>query len=171
MRLIDAEALKEKVKEGCKRCIHEWNSRCEVCSINAFLRTIDNAPTVEPSLILKDISDEDIEKFKMIYQRATSKGLIITTDRLHGEWIPITTRPATEKEKEEAEELLGYPCDRIFNCKLPDDGQVVLITTTWENVVMDVYVEDGCYFEDHEDMDDVLAWMPLPLAYEKEVAT
>ena len=165
--LISREALKKALGKSTVTIIGYG----EAILLDTANELIDNAPTVKPSLILKDISDEDIEKFKMIYQRATSKGLIITTDRLHGEWIPITTRPATEKEKEEAEELLGYPCDRIFNCKLPDDGQVVLITTTWENVVMDVYVEDGCYFEDHEDMDDVLAWMPLPLAYEKEVAT
>lgn len=47
MRLIDADALKEKVREKCKRCIHEWDGRCEVCLINAFSRTIDNALTVK----------------------------------------------------------------------------------------------------------------------------
>lgn len=118
MKVIDAEALKEKVKEGCKRCIHEWNSRCEVCSINAFLRTIDNAPTVRPSLVLKDMTEEDFENFKVAYQRATSKGLIINTERPHGKWIypyhdTIIGKKRVGKSIKQCSECEAYFCNNI----------------------------------------------------------
>ena len=75
MELIDREALKESFN------IEElyWGRR-----INDI---IDNAPTVRPSFVLKDMTEEDIENFKVAYQRATSKGLIIKTDRPHGKWL------------------------------------------------------------------------------------
>ena len=52
-----------------------------------ILSAIDNAPTVTPSLNLDNITKEDIEKFKTIWQRATSKGLpTFIEDRPQGEW-------------------------------------------------------------------------------------
>lgn len=49
---------------------------------------IDNAPTVNLSLNLDNISDEQIQRFKMIWQRANSKGLrAINEDRQSGHWI------------------------------------------------------------------------------------
>ena len=75
MRQIDADALK---KEFCKDIMGGLN----------WERIIDNAPTVTPSLNLENITEDDVEKFRMIWQRATSKGLlIISEDRPHGEWI------------------------------------------------------------------------------------
>ena len=48
---------------------------------------IDSEPTIITSLNLDNITEEDIEKFKMIWQRANSKGLLtINVDRPHGEW-------------------------------------------------------------------------------------
>lgn len=52
------------------------------------LDLIDNAPTVNLSLNLDNISDEQIQRFKMIWQRANSKGLrAINEDRQSGHWI------------------------------------------------------------------------------------
>ena len=89
----------------------------------------------------------------------------------YSRWIPITSRPMTEEEKEHykthPEYLDGF---RIFNCKLPDDGQEVLISVCG-GVEIDTFVQDandGCYFEGR-DIDDVDAWMPLPLPYKQEV--
>lgn len=50
--------------------------------------SLDNAPPVTPSLILDNITDEDVEKFRMIWQRATGKGLlhVINEERPEGEW-------------------------------------------------------------------------------------
>lgn len=51
---------------------------------------INNAPTVEPSLNLDNITDEEIEKFKIVWQRANSKGLLtISEERPQGEWIEV----------------------------------------------------------------------------------
>lgn len=76
--LISREALKRKfrnVNEG-------------MFQLSRVYELIDNAPAVTPSLNLDNITEEDVEKFKMIWQRATSKGLlVISEDRPHGEWI------------------------------------------------------------------------------------
>lgn len=86
-------------------------------------------------------------------------------------WIPITSRPMTEEEKEHYKTHPEYQDDyRIFNCKLPDDGQEVLISVCG-GVEVDTFVQDandGCYFEGR-DIDDVDAWMPLPEPYKQEV--
>ena len=61
------------------------------------------------------------------------------------------------------------PDDLIFyDCQMPEDGQEVLITTSWGNVCIDTYVQEYGAFEDHEDYEDVVAWMPLPKPFEKE---
>lgn len=82
-------------------------------------------------------------------------------------WIPVTYR-----ELDEENERQLYPnADYIYNCNLPDDGQEVLITTKYRQVVMTTFYndgDDGCYFECYEDWDDVLAWMPLPKPYKVE---
>ena len=79
MRLIDAEAL---LNSGYPTIYHtEFGDEV----INT--EDIKNAPTVRPSILLKDISDEDIENFKLIWQRATSKGILLNPERPHGKWI------------------------------------------------------------------------------------
>ena len=84
------------------------------------------------------------------------------------EWIPMTRRPMTEDEKEHYNEILEYYDDaEVFDCPLPEDGQEVLITVYGETEV-DTFIRDevdGCYFE-YRDIDDVRAWMPLPVPYE-----
>lgn len=86
-------------------------------------------------------------------------------------WIPIKTRPLTNKEKEEYADL-GYSEDSIdsmYDCPLPDDGEEVLITTRYDEVTTDTFYRDeGCYFETYCDKDDVKAWMPLPKPYKAE---
>lgn len=88
-------------------------------------------------------------------------------------WIPITSRPMTEEEKEHYTIHPDYLDEcRIFNCKLPDDGQEVLISV-YGGVEVDTFVKDGndgCYFEGR-DIYDVDAWMPLPQKYQPEIPT
>ncbi len=80
-------------------------------------------------------------------------------------WIPIKTRPLSEKEKE----YFVIDAEFIYDCDLPDDGETVLITDKWGNVDTDTfYRDDGCYFEDYSGEDDVVAWMPLPEGYKAE---
>lgn len=82
-----------------------------------------------------------------------------------GEWIPITYRPMTEEEKEHYSEQIG--CDKedldvMFNCRLPDDGEEVLITVFGE-VETDIFYRDGDWYSfENRDIEDVRAWMPLP---------
>lgn len=86
-------------------------------------------------------------------------------------WIPIKTRPLTNKEKEEYADL-GYSEDSIdsmYDCPLPEDGEEVFITTRYGEVTTDTfYREEGCYFETYCYKDDVKAWMPLPEPYKAE---
>lgn len=78
MRLIDADALKKTFK----------NKGEALFKLSRVRDIINKAPTVTPSLNLDNITEADVEKFKMIWQRATSKGLlVISEDRPHGEWI------------------------------------------------------------------------------------
>lgn len=92
-------------------------------------------------------------------------------EALEQKWIPIKTRPLTDKEKEEYADL-GYSEDSInfmYDCHLPEDGEEVLITTIYDEVRTDTfYRDDGCYFETYCDEDDVKAWMPLPEPYKAE---
>ena len=54
-----------------------------------YATDINRAPTITPTLQLKDITDEDVARFAMIWQRATSKGVILEPERPHGKWIYV----------------------------------------------------------------------------------
>ena len=77
------------------------------------------------------------------------------------EWIPLKM---TIEEKENGDEFWHIEAGR-----LPEEGQEVLITTTYGSVEIDVFEADpaGVYFEDH-DFEDIIAWMPLPEPYKEE---
>jgi hypothetical protein len=83
MRLIDADELK-KCAIPCE--IHN-GALTDMC---VPLYQIDNAPTVEPVTTLKltDLTEEDKKNFILLWQRATSKGLLVEPERPQGEWIP-----------------------------------------------------------------------------------
>lgn len=99
-----------------------------------------------------------------------AKDYILKALEQEPKWIPIKTRPLTDKEKEEYADL-GYSEDSMsfmFDCPLPEDGEEVLITTQYGEVRTDTfYRDDGCYFETYCDEDDVKAWMPLPEPYKE----
>lgn len=83
MRPIEADALKKALDEQMN---FEENCRDSVFGI------IDKAPTIIPSyfLNLNDITEEDIVKFKAMWQRANSKGLlplVIEADPKSGDLI------------------------------------------------------------------------------------
>lgn len=90
-----------------------------------------------------------------------------------GEWIEIKTRPLTEEEKAEyAQEYECYSTEEpafIYDCELPDVEQEVLITTRGGYVEKTLFCNDeyGSYFEQYEDEDNVVAWMPLPYKFVK----
>jgi len=90
------------------------------------------------------------------------------------QWIPVKTRKMTAEEIEElskSNDLID--ADDIdqwcYCCQLPDHAQEVMITTKYGIASTTFYNDNyGAYFEDYEDRDDVLAWMPLPKPYTKE---
>ena len=92
---------------------------------------------------------------------------------LDSQWIPITYRPMDDEEYEAYTRYWGEtPREEctVYSCSMPDDEERVLITTCSGIVCEDIYHrdEDGAGFEDHDDPDSVVAWMPLPEAYKKE---
>ena len=79
-------------------------------------------------------------------------------------WIPFTRRPMTEEEQKD------YPnCTFMFDCVLPDDGDEILVSNR-RFVWMDVFCNDidGCYLDSNGDIDEDMAWMPLPKPYREE---
>ena len=82
--------------------------------------------------------------------------------------IPFKTRPLTEEEKEE------YPeWDCILDCKLPDNGQRILVAIRirgHEEVQQDeFYSDDGSYLDSgYEIGTEAVAWMPFPEPYREE---
>lgn len=83
-------------------------------------------------------------------------------------WIPFKTRPLTKAEKEEHPEW-----DGILDCKLPDDGQRILVSVSvrgHESVQYDeFYTDDGSYLDSgYEIGTEATAWMPLPEPYNAE---
>ena len=83
-------------------------------------------------------------------------------------WIPFKTRPLTKEEKEEHPEW-----DGILDCKLPDDGQRILVNVSvrgHESVQYDeFYTDDGSYLDSgYEIGTEATACMPLPEPYKTE---
>lgn len=85
---------------------------------------------------------------------------VLSADAAQG-WIPFTRRPMTEEEQKD------YPnCTFIFDCVLPDDGDEILVSNG-RFVWMDTFCTDidGCYLDGGDDIDEDMAWMPLPKPY------
>lgn len=98
VRLIDANDLeieltmqKAHLMDKSKHTTIESDRMMYMNTATGLIHAINilhNAPTIEPSLNLDNITDEEIEKFKLIWQRANSKGLLaINEERPQGEWI------------------------------------------------------------------------------------
>ena len=119
----------------------------------------------------------DDESYERIKGRLTEIEDIVkaepdTDDPEDGQqWTPIKIRPMTKQEKEyysDHVELDLLEEGNIADCPLPEEGQEVLITI-YGGITIDTFIHDelGCGFEDH-DIEDVVAWAPLPEPYEKE---
>jgi len=87
--LISRSELKKAFEEDLK-CggvkIKEFDKGYDL-GVKTAIEMLNNAPAVNPSLNLDNITEEDIEKFIVIMQRANSKGLLtINEDKPKGEW-------------------------------------------------------------------------------------
>lgn len=101
------------------------------------------------------------------YQRIIDRFMAFASAQPEPEWIPFKTRPLTEEEKEEYPEWYS-----ILDCKLPDDGQQILISVSvhgHECVQYDeFYTDDGSYLDSgYEIGTEAVAWMPLPEPYKE----
>lgn len=117
-------------KQWLLDCINEgWIKFDTDKDANRFIHLVrDIAPSAQPE-------PTDIDAREAVYNLAEKIGihqLFALTVELRGEpiqpepqWIPFTTRPLTEEEKEEYSEW-----DRILVCELPDDGQRILVSVS-----------------------------------------
>ena len=87
-------------------------------------------------------------------------------------WHPIRQRPGTDEEYEAFSKFGDCPREefKVYEGPLPEDGEEVFITTKWGDTTLDTWRTDvdWCGFEDHDDPDDVIAWMPKPKGYVPE---
>ena len=69
----------------------------------------------------------------------------------------------TYEEKDEYIKTLGYKFDRVIDCKMPDDGEEILIATNDGCVSCDICgIDEGYYLEDADDWNNVVAWAEMP---------
>ena len=82
-----------------------------------------------------------------------------------GEWIPIKYHETTD---DDGIDKNIYPL--FLDCKMPDNGQDILICTKGGLIGYDTcFDDDGYYLDSSFDwIDDVVAWMPLPEPYRPE---
>lgn len=78
-------------------------------------------------------------------------------------WHEVTTRPPTEEENERYKRATGIEAGLWFDCKMPKDGDEILIKTKW-GVDTDICCEDeyGIGLDERGDWEDVLAWAEMP---------
>lgn len=85
------------------------------------------------------------------------------------DWNPFTYRVPTEEEKEDHPDW-----DYVLDCKLPEDGQRILVSIKYkrhEAVQCDefYYDSEGCYLDGGYDIGtEAIAWKPLPEPWEGE---
>ena len=87
-------------------------------------------------------------------------------DEKENGWIPVKYHQISEKER--AEESISNDIQYMLDCKMPDDGQEILITdgkTTWQDTS---FIDcDGYYLDSNYDWIDITAWQPLPEPYKE----
>lgn len=91
----------------------------------------------------------------------------IEQDEKENGWIPVKYHQISEKER--AEEFLSKDIQYMLDCKMPDDGQEILVTngeTTWQDTCF--IDSNGYYLDGGYDWIDIMAWMPLPKPYKED---
>lgn len=87
-------------------------------------------------------------------------------DEKENGWIPVKYHQISEKER--AEESISTDIQYMLDCKMPDDGQEILVTngeTTWQDTS---FIDcDEYYLDSNYDWIDITAWRPLPEPYKE----
>ena len=88
-------------------------------------------------------------------------------DEKENGWIPVKYYQISEKER--AEECISKDIQYMLDCKMPDDGQEILVTdgkSTWQDTS---FIDcDGYYLDSNYDWTDITAWRPLPEPYKED---
>ena len=88
-------------------------------------------------------------------------------DEKENGWIPVKYHQISEKER--AEESISNDIRYMLDCKMPDDGQEILVTngeTTWQDTC---FIDcDGYYLDSNYDWIEITAWQPLPEPYKED---
>lgn len=87
-------------------------------------------------------------------------------DKKEKGWIPVKYHQISEKER--AEESISNDIRYMLDCKMPDDGQEILVTngeTTWQDTC---FIDcDGYYLDSNYDWIEITAWQPTPEPYKE----
>lgn len=78
-------------------------------------------------------------------------------DEKENGWIPVKYHQISEKER--AEESISTDIQYMLDCKMPDDGQEILVTngeTTWQDTSF--IDSDGYYLDSNYDWIEITAW-------------
>lgn len=88
-------------------------------------------------------------------------------DEKENGWIPVKYHQISEKER--AEEFISTDIQYMLDCKMPDNGQEILVTngeTTWQDTS---FIDcDGYYLDSNYDWIEITAWQPLPKPYKED---
>lgn len=88
-------------------------------------------------------------------------------DEKENGWIPVKYHQISEKER--AEESISNDIRYMLDCKMPDDGQEILVTngeSTWQDTS---FIDCGGYYLDSGyDWIEITAWRPLPEPYKED---
>ena len=88
-------------------------------------------------------------------------------DEKENGWIPVKYHQISEKER--AEESISNDIRYMLDCKMPDDGQEILVTngkTTWQDMCR--IDSDGYYLDNNYDWIEITAWRPIPEPYKED---
>lgn len=178
MRTIDADELKEGLRGHFKDVMGNFVFNTTFAELEAI---IDAAPTINIKPFANVTFDKDeLEQIvrDRVIEPIKNGELVVKEERPQGKWIPVKYRPLTAEQRIAFAEHYGIEyCDtaseKAFDCPLPEDGQEILISTSW-GVRLDVAANDIdgdgfiCYgLEENGDWDGVDAWMPLPETYKE----
>jgi hypothetical protein len=113
----------------------------------------------------------DCYKYAGVYVKAVQDMIEKLQDDLEQDekengWIPVKYHQISEKER--AEESISNDIQYMLDCKMPDDGQEILVTngeTTWQDTCF--INSNGYYLDGGYDWIDIMAWMPLPKPYKE----
>lgn len=129
-------------------------------------------PVLQNILIKKNFEGRGLSDALEI-EKDFNEILRLAEKALDSQWIPITFRDVDDEEYKEIIRRHDYipreEC-KVYECRMPDDGQEVLVTTCGGYVCEDVFCADPDYygFENCSDPGDAIAWMPKPEQYKKE---